>query len=136
MSKQKEYMEIPKEIKLDIRRNIIFNDGKQILWEDNGEFAVSSNMSGWKSKTKKFVLIPCDFEDLAVGDTAFRKIIFNRKEHFKDIHYYCKILSGKRYVFITDEFDGKGEFIRELTYVNDTPYKQWYKVVKREEVLK
>ena len=133
MSEQKDYLEIPEEIKLDKDGEIIFNDGKQLLFEENGEFTVYTIWSVWISKSNSFCLLPCEFEDLAVGDTAFREIKFSTEEDFKSIYFYCKILSGKRFVFINDGVHDDGEIMR-TTYINDTPYKQWYKVVKRGEV--
>ena len=134
MSKEIEYLEIPKQIKLDCWANIIFNNNKQLLYEQNGEFSVNT-ADRIKSYTKEFILIPCDFEDLEVGDTAFREIKFSTEEDFKSIYFYCKILNGKQFVFINDGVHDDGEIMR-TTYINDTPYKQWYKVVKRGEVLK
>ena len=123
-------MEIPKEIKLDCWGNIIFNNNKQLLYEENGEFSVNT-ADRIKSYNKLFVMVPCDFEDLAVGDTFVKRyedVIVG--EGIEVDFFVYKVLKNKRFCG-TSLYD---EGVSVFSYDEYNPNLDYFKVVKRSEV--
>ena len=110
---------VPDCINISKDGNIIFNEGKQLLYVNVMKriYCVCSNDN---NDTIKHKLVPCKREDLKCGDTAFKTDV-EMKSEFYDLSNYCKILNENEHVYI---------FFESNIAVSDFYCNYWYKVVK------
>ena len=112
---------IPANIHLDCDKDILFNDDKQILFEDKGLSSVYVVYGGSPvNRSEDFKLVRCNREDLKVGDTAYKTAPKN--PYISGLYDYCKILKDGRYAYIYND---------KNAMVGDTIWEYWFKVVDK-----
>ena len=96
---------------------ITFNGSKQVLFYSDGVYGVMNLNEHYLAKVQ-CKLIPCNRDELKVGDTAFADLLDNTENNTS----YCKVLDGGKIVYPTSDY---GASITEWKGFN----MQWYKVI-------
>jgi len=107
---------VPENIHFDSDMDLLFNDDKQILSVFGGNYQVSCYGYRNINTGKSHKLVKVERSELKEEDLAYRGYF-----GFSDLSGYCKIIDNNDHVYITDNSNA---------ILSDTPYFNWYKVVK------
>lgn len=111
---------VPEEI-LTPLKSIRFNDGKQLLTQQEGMYKVLTSGGGF-SKYTGWKLVKCDYKDLMVGDVAFKWGDETPDPTYKEA--YRIILKDGAYAIVENGTD--------TTYYSEVDQDaNWWKVVPR-----
>lgn len=117
-----EYYEIPDNINISYKGNILFNNQKQLLHYCDGNYEVLSYYRPVTDCSQNFVLVPVEREDLESENVAYCSNI--EKPDFSVLYRYCLILNNEEHVYID----------KKNTVVSTFRFNYWFKVVPRTEV--
>lgn len=104
------------------RNSIVFNNGKQALFVNKGIYGVDTTYGSFRNTAEDFVWIPCERNNLEVGDVAYRT---DYKDHvFTDLQDVCVILDKKQFVYVSSQ----------SIYIGGSNPMCWYKLVRKEDL--
>lgn len=123
---EEEYVEIPDNINLNCNGYILSNNRKRSLeWNYLAKDWISVPYRNKKKKyLDRFLLVPCEREEINPGQTAFRCHI--EDPDFDCLLNYCMILDDERYVYMSGG----------SVMVNSDSWEYWWKLVRRKQVEK